>query len=207
MEQEVRGLARPDKEIPYVTAALVILNVIVFLICTFTGDLLYNKGSVSVIYLMHGQWYRMITSMFLHADINHLVSNMLLLGGLGSMLEPVTGHWRLGVFYFLTGICGNGLSAIHELATGRFAESVGASGAVFGLLGVLLAMVVLAGKRVAQITLPRMLFVIALSLYGGFTAENVDNAAHIGGLLAGCLTGTVSGVARRIQQRIKGRKK
>ncbi len=184
---------------PFVSVILVVINVIIFLIGTFTGNLLYDMGSVSAWDLMHKEFYRLITSMFLHADAHHLMNNMLLLFGIGYMIETELGHFRFGVYYITAGLCGNLLSAWMELVNGEFVSSIGASGGVFGLDGVLLALVLFLGKKTSGVTLPRLLFMIGYSLYSGFTAENIDNAAHIGGLIAGFVLATLYCVIRRIR--------
>ena len=79
------------------------------------------------------------------------------------------------------------MSLYSEYLLGNFAGSLGASGAIFGMIGALLWMLIRNQGRLEDITTPRILFLIAYSLYSGFRSTNVDNAAHIGGLLAGLL--------------------
>lgn len=186
---------------PFVSATIVIINVITFLICTFTGDLLYNMGSVGVLYLRQGEYYRLFTSMFLHADTQHLMNNMLIAFGIGYMIEKEIGHLRFAIYYLTAGLCGNFLSAGIEVLTGEYSSSIGASGAVFGLNGVLLALALFSRKKMPTVTLPRLLFMIGYSLYSGFIVENVNNAAHVGGLAAGfvltssyCIIGKIRGI-------------
>lgn len=199
MNGEIKYWLRRLKDLPFISVTLVIINVIIFLICTFTGNLLYNMGSVSAWNLMHEEFYRLVTSMFLHADTHHLVNNMLLLLGIGYMIETELGHFRFCVYYMASGLCGNLLSAWMEIVNGEFVSSIGASGGVFGLDGMLLALVLFSGKRISNVTLPRLLFMIGYSLYSGFTAENIDNAAHIGGLLAGFVLAALFCVVRRLR--------
>lgn len=191
-------------ELPYVSGILVIINVIVFLICTFTGDLLYNKGSVGASSFLQGEYYRALTSMFLHSDIEHLVSNMLILFGLGTMIEKEVGHIRYGIFYFVSGLCGDALSILGQLISGDFFTAVGASGAVFGLDGVLLALVLFSGKNISGVTLPRILLMLGCSLYSGLVAADyIDNGAHIGGLAAGFILGMGLCAVRRLKENKK----
>lgn len=186
-------------QLPFISGIIVILNVIISLICTFTGNLLYNIGSVGVLDLAQGEYYRLITSMFLHADAHHLVNNMLLTFGIGYMIEKEIGHVRFGIYYMAAGVCGNILSAYIEVLTGDYISSIGASGGVFGLDGVLLALVLFSGKRISTVTLPRLLFMIGYSLYNGFTADNINNAAHVGGLVAGFVMASLLCLMRRIR--------
>lgn len=172
-----------------VNTLLVAANVILFILCTFTGELVYNIGDFSVMDLIQkGEWYRMITSMFLHAGIGHLVSNMLILYYIGNVVEKRIGHLPYLLLYFISGFVGNIFSAGYELITNRYVSSIGASGAVFGVEGALLMLALLYRGKFAEVTAGRIAFSIAFSLYCGFTSSNVDNAAHVGGLFMGFLT-------------------
>nr|WP_308624937.1 rhomboid family intramembrane serine protease [uncultured Eisenbergiella sp.] len=176
------------KEIPWCSAVLTAANVIIFLVSYFTGDWLYDKGEFGVFYLIRSQeYYRLVTAMFLHADIGHLVNNMILLYFGGEIVEKTIGGARYLVLFFVSGICGNLLSAIYELSTGMYYSSIGASGAVFGLVGGLLYLVITKKGYAARISIQRMALMIAFSLYSGFQSVMVNNAAHLGGLLSGFL--------------------
>lgn len=177
---------------PIVSGALVTINVVVFILSTFINDRLYELGMLDGFrVLVHGEYGRIIWSMFLHADVNHLFSNMIILFFLGSMIEKEIGHVKYALLYFLSGIGGSLMSILYKMMTNSMAPSVGASGAVFGLDGVLLAMVLLWNERLPNVTASRVALMIMLSLYSGFTGGNIDNAAHIGGLLVGFLGGCV----------------
>ncbi|MCM1251336.1 MAG: rhomboid family intramembrane serine protease [Clostridium sp.] len=171
-----------------VNVLLVIINAILFMICTFTGDLLYNVGAFSVRNLIEDrEWYRVLTSMFLHADIGHLVSNMLILYYIGNVVEKQVGHIPYIIIYFLSGFIGNVFSAGYEMMTGYYTSSIGASGAVFGIEGALLLLALLHKGKLADVTTGRIVFSLAFSLYCGFTDRYVNNAAHVGGVIAGFL--------------------
>lgn len=182
---------RQWKESPFISIFLVAGNVLVFLICTFTGDLLYNIGGFSpAAFLGAGEFYRVFSAMFLHADIYHLVNNMLLLAGLGFMLEPELGHIRFFVLYLVSGLGGQVVSLAYKLLTGGwYVDSIGASGAVFGLVGVLLAMTLCFAGRMQNVTWQRVAVVVIYSIYSGIQSANIDNAAHVGGFLTGLLLG------------------
>lgn len=180
------------KDVPFVSAILVAVNVIVFIICTFTGDLLYNMGEMGIENVIFQKEYgRILWAMFLHGGIHHIFNNMVILFFLGAMIEKEIGHIRYAVFYFLSGIGGNVASLTAKVLTRDMMCSIGASGAVFGLDGVLLALVLFSGRRMENVTPIRVLLMIVYSLYSGFTGENIDNAAHVGGLLTGFLLGCV----------------
>ncbi|KAL5716732.1 Retinoblastoma-like protein 1 [Ranunculus cassubicifolius] len=135
----------------------------------------------------HQAW-RLLTSMWLHAGVFHLLANMLSLLFIGIRLEQEFGFVRIGLVYLISGLGGNILSAlfIHD------SISVGASGALFGLLGAMLSELltnwtIYANKLAALLTL---LFVIAINLAVGIL-PHVDNFAHIGGFISGFLLGFV----------------
>ncbi len=186
------------QELPIVSGILVAANVIVYLICTFTGNLLYNIGELdAAAVLLRGEYGRIIYSMFLHAGIDHLFNNMVILFFLGAMIEKVTGHIQLLLIYLLSGIGANICSLLYKVMTMDSMASVGASGAIFGLDGVLLAWILLDRQAMPDVTPRRVLLMIVLSLYSGFTAHNIDNAAHVGGLLTGFAAGALLCALRR----------
>lgn len=174
------------QSVPIVSGVLVGVNVFIFLVCIFTGDVLYRAGILWASAVLENREYgRILWAMFLHSDIGHLFNNMVILFFLGAMIEKEVGHVRYGVLYFLSGIGGNLLSLLAKAMTNDISGSIGASGAVFGLDGVLLAMVLLSGRRMEGVTPGRVIFMVIYSLYNGFTGENIDNAAHVGGLVIG----------------------
>lgn len=182
---------------PWVNICLVSVNVIVFLICTFTGELLYNKGAFGVMEVFEDwSYYRIITSMFLHADVQHLFSNMIVLYYVGEIVERKVGHIPYAVIYFLSGIAGNIFSVGYELLLGDYYSSVGASGAVFGVEGALFFMLILNHGKLEHMTVGRVAFAIMFSLYCGFTSTNINNAAHIGGVLMGFAAAAVIMIMR-----------
>ena len=186
------------QELPIVSGILVAVNVIVYLICTFTGDLLYNIGELdAAAVLLRGEYGRIIYSMFLHAGIEHLFNNMVILFFLGAMIEKVTGHIQLLLIYMVSGIGGNICSLLYKVIAMDSMASVGASGAIFGLDGVLLAWILLDREDMPDVTPRRVVLMIVLSLYSGFTAQNIDNAAHVGGLLTGFAAGALLCALRR----------
>lgn len=172
--------------LPWVNICLVAVNVIVFIICTITGDVLYNKGASGVMLIIEDKsYYRMITSMFLHSDTGHLFSNMIIVYFMGQIVERRLGHIPYAALYFLSGIAGDVLSMGYELLSGNYSASVGASGAVFGVEGALLLLVILYRSNLEYMTPGKVVFSIAFALYCGFTSTGINNAAHIGGLLMG----------------------
>ena len=129
----------------------------------------------------------MLTSLFLHGGIQHIFNNMLILGYVGSYLEQKTGSIRYGIIYLGSGILAAFTSMVYNMWRGAYIVSIGASGAVFGAIGGLVFMVLFGSGSRDRYSVRQMVVLSVLSLYGGFANPGVDNAAHIGGFIAGFL--------------------
>lgn len=175
--------------VPRITYGLIALNVVVFLAEAHQFSL---SGSATGTIVEHGilsraliseshQYYRLITSAFLHASLLHIGFNMYLLYLLGSMLEPEIGSLRFGAIY-LTSLLAGSFGAL--LATD--AATLGASGAIFGLMG---AAAVELRSRGLQVMQSGIGIMIIVSLVFSFTAPNISVGAHIGGLIGGAIAG------------------
>ena len=181
---------------PILTFTILILNVIVFFIETATGgsedveNVLRLGGAYTPYIVENNQWYRIITSMFLHYGIAHIVNNSISLLAMGQYVEAYFGRIKFLIIYLLAGIAGNLLTVGVDLFTGSFPVSAGASGAICGLLG---AMTILAiDKRTRKIfPVPRMIAVIVLVLLPGFGDSSINVMAHLGGFAAGFIIGLV----------------
>lgn len=186
------------KEIPFVSIVLVGVNVLAFIATEIVGSALYEAGALSVEgVLIQKEYDRFFWSMFLHGSIEHLFNNMVMLYFMGTMIEKEIGHVPYGVIYFLSGFGGGLLSLYMKLMLGNPSGSVGASGAIFGLDGLLLAMVLFYRRPMPMVTPVRVCLMILLSLYSGMTSGNVDNAAHFGGLLVGLILGALFCLIKR----------
>ena len=185
-EQDVAHI--PLRERSYVNITLVAMNLLIFLICIFTGERIYDFGIMYAKAVVEkGRYYQILTSMFLHdpSSVDHIFGNMVLLYLIGDIVERKCGHFRYLVLYFVSGIMGNLFSLAYSYVQMDFVGSLGASGAVYGVVGALLWILICNRGRVEDITLVRTLFMIGYSLYLGFTSTNVNNAAHVGGILTG----------------------
>ena len=200
--ENISGAEAGKHKIPIVTAVLVMMNVLIFLLCTFTGDLLYNRGALSLReVLADGQFYRLFTSMFLHWDAEHLFSNMIVLYYVGAIVERELGALPYMALYLLSGLVGNLFSVgYYELFVNIYGSSAGASGAVFGVEGALLFLVMIRRGRLESMTLGRVAFAVAFSLYCGFTSAGVNNAAHVGGVLMGFTAAAVIAGCKKMRQ-------
>lgn len=168
------------------------VNIIVFALMEIFGDtdnitFMLKCGAAYTPWILDGQWYRLFTSMFLHFGVSHLLNNMVLLLFLGDMLEEAAGKWRYLLIYLGGGLAGNIVSLLMDYRTGEMVVSAGASGAVFAVIGGIFVILIKQRGKVENLTLPRLVFVIFLSIYHGFQSTGIDNAAHIGGLLGGII--------------------
>lgn len=175
---------------PKVTIVLAVVQVIVFFVLSFggmteDGAYMVEHGAMYVPYILEGKYYLLLTSIFLHFGFEHLMSNTVSLLVMGWNLEPVIGPVKLLILYLCSGIGGNLLSMALDIVREEYVVSAGASGAIFGMTGALLYVAYRYRDRVREISGRGMLFVVALSLYLGFTDSGVDNAAHVGGLVVG----------------------
>ena len=175
-----------------VNICLAVFEAAVFAVCLLTGDRLYAMGRCGTyLVLRDGQYWRLLTSVFLHAGLSHLGSNLLVQILMGNIVERNLGHVRYLILFLLSGIGGNIVSVLYDNALGVNTYSVGASGAVFGVMGVLVLLIVKGRKKLrsGSSMLPRAAFAVFYAVYSGFKNPYTDNAAHIGGLAAGVLLG------------------
>lgn len=173
------------------TVTLAAVNVIIYLWLSFGGatedaGYMLEHGAMYVPYILEqGKYSCLLTSMFLHFGFRHLINNMFMLLVIGSNLEPEMGTARFLITYMASGLAGNVLSGFLDYRTGEYTVSAGASGAIFGLIGALLYVVIRNQRNVRNISGRGMVVMVVLSLYFGFASTGVDNAAHVGGLAAG----------------------
>lgn len=175
---------------------VVALNVAVFLLVEITGNSedvehMLRWGAAWLPAIADGEWYRLVTCMFLHFGLTHLGNNMILLLFLGDTLEGLVGKWKYLLIYLGGGILGNICSCIMEWRTGDFYVSAGASGGVFAVMGALLVILIREKGRIGDMTAKRLGLMVALSIYHGFTATGIDGYAHLGGFLGGAVLGAV----------------
>ncbi|HEY1270224.1 MAG TPA: rhomboid family intramembrane serine protease [Candidatus Binatia bacterium] len=181
----------------YVTFALIGVNVAVFLAMVASGVNFVNPSGWDIVkwggnfmpLTRSGEWWRLITAMFLHFGVFHLSFNMYALLQVGRYLEPVLGSRRFALAYFGTGIAASFSSLWFHTDN---SVGAGASGAIFGLFGVLLALVTtdLFEKDYAKKMRSSVLTLVGINLVLGWQL-GLDNAAHIGGLVAGVLFGYI----------------
>ena len=174
---------------------IIAINVIMYVVTAYLSYV-YAKGSIfnsdtNVLILLgakvneliaQGQYYRLISCMFLHGGIVHLGVNMYSLYAIGPMVEKVYGKAKYIAIYFIAGICSSIFSYIFSTSV-----SIGASGAIFGLLGAVLVFAIKSKGKTGNAFIRSILSVIFINIFIGMTLPNIDNFAHVGGLLGGML--------------------
>ena len=173
------------------TNVLVAINIVAYIWEITTGALTNNltlvqHGAIYGPLVLRGEWWRIITGAFLHGGLLHIALNMFALFQVGTFLEMLVGSRRMLAVYFISMI-GSGIAVVlfsHDAVT------VGASGAIFGIFGALVAIGLRLGPRgrgLVQQTLPIVLINLAIT----FTVPIISVAGHLGGLVCGFLTGLV----------------
>jgi membrane associated rhomboid family serine protease/TPR repeat protein len=184
---------------PIVTAALVSINIAWYLfVASQGGGWLVSNAGVIIHWgsnfgplTLSGEWWRLFTCMFVHFGIFHIVLNMWVLWSLGRVTERTFGSLHYALLYVFAGLCGS----VASLWWHPNVNSAGASGAIFGILGGLLAFVLNPASRVPPTIVASqrrsIVLFVAYSLVGGVTAQGIDNAAHLGGLVGGFMMGWI----------------
>lgn len=177
-----------------VTYFLILINVLIFLSMTISGlGFIAFKGSDLILWgandwfsVSHGDYWRLLTSVFLHAGIMHLGSNLAMLYLIGNFLESRMGSSLFLIAYIITGI----LASITSFFWHENVLSVGASGAIFGLLGVWLVLLIrnVFPQKLKYEQLKMVTIIIVINLLFGLS-DRIDNAGHIGGLISGLILG------------------
>ncbi|MCH8551402.1 MAG: rhomboid family intramembrane serine protease [Natronospirillum sp.] len=192
-----------------ITPLIIYLNTAIFLffvvltqsVMWFPAQTLADWGANFGPWTTDGQWWRLITSVFLHGGLLHLVFNSIILANIGFFLEPLLGRWLYTGLYITTGI----IASLSSVFFNFGAISVGASGAIFGLYGFFLALLMsdLFKPEVKRSFLRGTVVFIAINLVLGFTVPMIDNAAHLGGVISGFLLGFIGlpQVKRRVSRR------
>ena len=183
---------RAVKKYLNINVILIAVNLLVWLVMSTMGDtrsagFMYEHGAMYPTDVLQGDWYRLFSAVFLHFGAEHLISNMFMQYFLGDMLLRALSQWKYVIIYLFAGIGGNVTSLVMMLVTGDFAVAAGASGAIYGIIGALLWVVLRNGGKFESISIPRMLLATALYIGYGFSTEGVDAWAHLGGAAAGFL--------------------
>lgn len=188
-EKFEQAAIRPSDRFPVFASVLIAVNTVIFLIQYFSGlenEFISRFGVNAELIFSRGQYYRLFTYMFIHSGWEHILANMFFLFIYGSRFEKYFGKYFLPV-YFVSGFCGGLMSA--ALNGGSF--GVGASAAIFGVLGALLVILKKSGQRLGGVDYVTMLVIVVFEIGMGVLTPGVDNFGHAGGLLAGLVCGFV----------------
>ena len=183
----------------FVAPTIIGLNVAIFALMALMGVSPIGPSGEQLVYwganygpnTLNGQWWRLLSSTFIHGGIIHLALNMQCLWQLGKLTERLYGNWTFLLLYILSGLGGS----VASLWWNPNTLSVGASGAIFGVAGGLVAFLYLGKlplpRGATQSILSSTLVFVGYNLLYGFTSTGIDNAAHIGGLVTGALVGAL----------------
>ena len=200
------SIFRPKKIV--VTNILIALNVIAFFaVFALSGANLnvlnlLRYGALNSVLVQNGEFWRLITAGFLHSGIFHLIFNMYALYIIGTQIENFAGKWKFLAIYFCSMLTASLMSCIINPNS----VSVGASGAIFGLLGALVYFGYHYRLYLGSVLRNQIIPLILFNLLLGFMVSGIDNAAHLGGLIGGLLISMALGVQKREgkQDRING---
>lgn len=188
-EENVKAEDVFSQKRPIITYTLITINIIIFILMYVLGSgsedayTLIKFGANVPELIKSGEYYRLLTSTFLHIGIFHLLCNNYALYIIGSQLESFLGKTKFLIVYLISAVCGNLLSLIFTSGI-----SAGASGAIFGLLGSLLYFGYYYRVYLGNLIHSQIIPIILLNLCIGFITPGIDNAAHIGGLIGGILS-------------------
>ena len=197
-----------------VTHTLIAINVIVFIIMVLVGGssvitnpstnfLLTFGASYGKYVFDFGEFWRLLTSNYLHIGLPHLLFNMWCLYSIGLELEEFMGSAFFIVTYTASGVCGSLMSCLYYMSIGHPTVSAGASGAIFGIAGALLVVALYIGSKYNRnqfnYDYSSLLFFIGFNIVYGFKVPGIDNAAHLGGLLLGAIFGLIFALTKEIE--------
>lgn len=187
--EKVEEIFKPKKNI--VTTSLIAINVVVYILMMFGqyDNIINNFALYGPFVTKYNQYYRLITSAFIHGNILHLLFNCYSLHVIGSQIENFMGRVKYLIIYFMSAVIGSLFSML--LTKG---VSVGASGAIFGLMGSLLYFGYHYRVYLGTVLKSQIIPLIIINLLIGFSSTGIDNFAHIGGLIGGALTTVAVGV-------------
>ncbi len=184
---------KPKKII--ITKVLIALCLIMYIVSLFVSDSFDNAlvilGANNRGLVLNGEVFRLIAASFLHGNLIHLIVNMYSLWIIGSQVENYIGRWKFLIIYLLSALMGNLMSMVF---LGEYSLSIGASGAIFGLMGSLLYFGYHYRLYLSNALTSQIIPIIIINLILGFTISGIDNAAHIGGLIGGYLATMIVGI-------------
>ena len=170
-----------------ITYTLILINIVIWLcmilyLNRFSDVKLLEVGGLVHFNVVHGEWYRLISSMFLHFNFEHILMNMLSLFIFGKIVESIIGSWRMLIIYIISGLYGNFVSLSFNTTT----ISVGASGTIFGLIGSIFVIMYLS-KNFNKKMIGQLLIALVVLIVFSLFMSNINIMAHLGGFISGVL--------------------
>ena len=191
----------------YVTLSLLFINIIVFILSNTFMKWLYEDGTmVTEVVLKNSEYYRLFSATFLHADIEHLTNNMLMLVLIGGIVENYAGHAYFLFMYVLAGLFGNMMSMAYEINNNLQWVSLGASGAIMGTVGFVVVWILINRRTFirSRNMIIRLLFLALFVIQACFFQEGANTAAHLGGFLTGVVFGIINIVLLKNDKSMEG---
>ncbi|MCX7908614.1 MAG: rhomboid family intramembrane serine protease [Ignavibacteria bacterium] len=180
-----------------VFTSLLILAYIIYylLVVIFNGanffdieaEILIKSGGNFPTKTLNGEWWRLLSSIFLHSDLEHLFANVAALISIGTLLEPRVGSLRFLVAFIVTGVIGAAISTINN----HFVVSIGASGGILGLYAIFFVLLAFRRVSIRKKFFYDIVALVIFTLASGLVDPNVDNSGHLGGFISGVFVGLV----------------
>lgn len=195
IEKEKSNKRKAKYKENFVTYLLICINILIFIITAFLSKNIYNIDSYTLmelgakvnVLINNGQPWRLITCAFLHGGLSHIAFNMYALKIIGSEVEGVYGKVKYIAIYLISALGGSIFSYLFNANS----ISVGASGAIFGLLGAMIIFGIRHKSKIGKAYIMNLFKVLLINIFIGVTLSNIDNGAHIGGLVFGCISALV----------------
>ena len=181
------------QDISWVNNAIIILNILYFIFLELAGSsedarTMIRYGALYIpLAIGNNEYYRLVTAVFMHFGIHHLVNNMLVLFVLGDKLERAMGKVRYLLLYLISGVGANVVSEIVYMYTSPNGVSAGAFGAIFGVVGGMIYVVIANRGRLENLNTRQIVLMAIFSLYLGYINTGTNNTAHLSGILIGLL--------------------
>ena len=193
--QKSKSPKKSFNKIAVCSIAIILVNVIIY----FLGDLFgssyewiekYSQNSYNIV--NDHEYYRFFTCMFLHSGISHLFNNMLMLYVVGDVLERTMSKIQYISLYIVSGVAASILSMLYDMNQGILVYSIGASGAIYGLVGALFVFAIFSKEKMVNISIQQIMLFVLLNIYLVADGEkNIDYIAHIAGFFVGAVLGMV----------------
>lgn len=190
-------ILKENEQVPYITYSLIAINIFVFIIMELSGGTtnisnLIKFGAIdSYSFLKQGEYYRIISSMFIHIGAMHLLYNIFGLYVFGTRIEKYIKRWEFIILYVVSGIVGSMLGVGVDLLSERMTVSAGASGAIYGLIGAILVYSKVFKKNIGGLTSYTIIILFIIGIGFGTLKPEISNLAHLGGFIGGAIVATL----------------